>query len=125
MNCTIALRNGPCLRGVVLALLLAGVMAISSGATAVHASDGGPETVSLGTPMLPQQQESEEREGESELPWLFAVFFITWAAFFAYVFVMSQRQREMRREIEALKRALAERERDMLHAEAEPESRES
>ena len=48
--------------------------------------------------------------GESELPWLFAVYIITWAAFFGYIFVISQRQREMRKEIEALKRAMADRE---------------
>ncbi len=50
--------------------------------------------------------------GESELPWLFAVYIITWAAFFGYIFVISRRQREMRREIDALKRALADPERD-------------
>ena len=60
--------------------------------------------------MSPQEQADEEREGESELPWLFAVFFITWAVFFGYVFFMSRRQREMRREMEALRRALQERE---------------
>lgn len=48
--------------------------------------------------------------GQSELPWLFAVFVITWAAFFAYIFIISRRQREMRNEIEALKRALKDRE---------------
>ena len=58
----------------------------------------------------PPPQADSELDGESELPWLFAVFFITWAAFFAYVFVMSRRQREMRREIDALSRALADRE---------------
>lgn len=47
--------------------------------------------------------------GESELPWLFAVYIITWAAFFGYIFMLSRRQREMRREIDALKRALADR----------------
>ncbi|MDA1349509.1 MAG: CcmD family protein [Chloroflexi bacterium] len=58
----------------------------------------------------PAPQADDDLNGESELPWLFAVFFITWAAFFAYVFVMSRRQREMRREIDALSRALADRE---------------
>jgi CcmD family protein len=48
--------------------------------------------------------------GESELPWLFAVYIITWAAFFGYIFMLSRRQREMRREIDALKRASADRE---------------
>ena len=47
--------------------------------------------------------------GESELPWLFAVYIITWAMFFGYIFMISRRQREMRVEIEALKRALEDR----------------
>ena len=61
---------------------------------------------------LPPPQADGDLEGESELPWLFAVFFITWAAFFGYVFVMSRRQREMRREVDALRRVLAQRETD-------------
>ena len=60
------------------------------------------------SPLAPQPQ-AQDRSGESELPWLFAVFFVTWAAFFAYVFMMSRRQRDMQRELETLKRALAER----------------
>ena len=62
--------------------------------------------------VLPPPQVDDDMEGESELPWLFAVFFVTWAAFFGYVFVMSRRQREMRREIDALRGVLARRERD-------------
>ena len=57
-------------------------------------------------------QEGNELEGDSELPWLFAVFIVTWAAFFGYTFIMSRRQREMRREIETLRLALLERERE-------------
>ena len=49
---------------------------------------------------------AQQQRGDAELPWLFAVYTITWAAFFAYVFIMSRRQREMQREIDALKRAL-------------------
>lgn len=49
---------------------------------------------------------AQQQRGESELPWLFAVYAITWAAFFGYVFVMSRKQREMQREIDTLKRAL-------------------
>ncbi len=67
---------------------------------AIHAYDGAP-TVAASTEIPAQQQ-----RGEAELPWLFAVYAITWAAFFAYVFIMSRRQREMQREIDALKRAL-------------------
>ena len=67
---------------------------------AVHASESAPATSA--TSEIPAQQQ----RGEAELPWLFAVYAITWAAFFAYVFIMSRRQREMQREIDALKRAL-------------------
>ena len=56
---------------------------------------------------------AQQQRGESELPWLFAVYAITWAAFFGYVFVMSRRQREMQREIDALKRALQAKDADM------------
>ena len=52
----------------------------------------------------------EHTRGESELPWLFAVYIITWGAFFGYVFAMSRRQREMRREIELLRRVFEENE---------------
>ena len=65
-----------------------------------HAYDSAP-AVAASTEISAQQQ-----RGEAELPWLFAVYAITWAAFFAYVFIMSRRQREMQREIDALKRAL-------------------
>ena len=58
---------------------------------------------------------------ESNLPFLFAVFFITWAAFFAYVFIMARRQREIRQEIEALKRVLAEQEERVAQSESEGE----
>ena len=51
----------------------------------------------------------EGRSPEANLPFLFAVYIITWAAFFAYVFYMSRRQRELRNEIYDLKRALEER----------------
>ena len=49
------------------------------------------------------------QEGGSELTWLFAVFFITWAFFFGYVFLTSRRQREMQQEIDHLRRTLQER----------------
>ncbi len=40
------------------------------------------------------------------LDYLFAVYTVTWAAFFVYVFMMSRRQRAMREEIEALRAAI-------------------
>ena len=45
---------------------------------------------------------------ESPLPFLFAAYTITWSAFFAYAFYVNRRQRELRREIKELKRALKE-----------------
>ena len=57
-----------------------------------------------------QAQPESSRPPEANLPFLFAVYIITWAAFFAYAFYVSRRQREMQREIEALKRALQDRE---------------
>ena len=59
---------------------------------------------------------------ESPLPFLFAVYTITWAAFFGYVFLMSRRQREMQGEIEALTLALQERERREVEAEAKADA---
>ena len=56
--------------------------------------------------LSPAQQSGDP---EANLPFLFAVFIITWAAFFVYVFYVSRKQREMQAEIEALKRALEER----------------
>ena len=79
-------------------------------------------TVLLSTPAVatvvsaasPSQMSSEP---EANLPFLFAVYIITWAAFFAYVFYVSRRQREMQSEIEALKRALDERDRQAAEQE--------
>lgn len=46
--------------------------------------------------------QASESSPDTNLPFLFAVYIITWAGFFGYVFYMSRRQREMRREIDAL-----------------------
>ena len=89
-----------------------------------HAADGR----SLVTPQdasdIPRQQ-SEDDDPEANLPYLFAVFSIAWAAFFAYVFFVSQRQREMRRDIQALKKALDEKERQASEIETSRESQDS
>lgn len=42
------------------------------------------------------------------LGYLFAVYIVTWAAFFGYVFVTSRRHRTMRQEIEALRLTLTD-----------------
>ena len=49
------------------------------------------------------QESTESSNPEANLPFLFAVYIITWAGFFAYLFFISRRQRELRNEIESLK----------------------
>lgn len=91
------------------ALAIALLVLIGGGslaAPAVSAADSVP-AVAAEVPESPQQ--GEDGSSGSELPWLFAVFIITWAVFFAYVFVMSRRQREMQQEIDTLTRTVQER----------------
>ena len=73
-----------------------------------HASDGQPDASAPET--LVQYQEVEDSDPEANLPYLFAVFAIAWGGFFAYISVMTGRRRQMQRELEALRAALAERE---------------
>ncbi len=50
---------------------------------------------------------SAQQEGptdpEANLPYLFAVFLVTWGAFFGYLIYIARRQKDMRREIDALR----------------------
>lgn len=90
-----------------LIVMAAIVMASLLGVSQAFASDELTGPTASEVSATPQQQ-AERRDPEANLPFLFAVFFITWAAFFGYIFVMSRRQREMQREIEALKRLLSD-----------------
>ena len=94
-------RLGLALLAVALAALL--VALLTPGAPA-HAVDSPPAHTQASD--YPAAQDSEP---EANLPYLFAVFIITWLAFFGYVFYMSRRQREMQREIDELKRVISER----------------
>ena len=89
------------MRSIIIAAAAIILLAATLAPVAVAAAYDGAPIVSATVETLAQQQ-----RGEAELPWLFAVYVITWAAFFAYVFIMSRRQREMQREIDTLKRAL-------------------
>ena len=102
MSCTGALIRQPIRWGVVPLALAAVLLAF--------AFDAEPGVAASGA-AAPQQAE-DGGSPEANLPYLFAVYIITWLAFFGYVFMMSRRQREMRREIDALKQALDEREKD-------------
>ena len=46
----------------------------------------------------------------SNLPYLFAAFAVSWAAFFLYAFFVTRRQQEMQGQIKELRRALERRE---------------
>lgn len=43
---------------------------------------------------------------ESNLPFLFAVFFVTWAGLFIYAFFMTRRRRQLQNDLRALKSVL-------------------
>ena len=60
----------------------------------------------------PDPQATAANDGpEANLPYLFAAYTVTWIGFFAYLYYLSQRQRSLRREVEALREALEERDR--------------
>ena len=82
-----------------------GLSVMAWSASGVATAYEGP--LPIGSEVVSQAQESGEPE--TNLPFLFAVYIITWAAFFAYAFYISRRQREMQSEIEALKRAIDQR----------------
>ena len=84
---------------------------LSRSAIAASIAALGAVALSALTPVAALAQVGEpSRAPEANLPFLFAVYIITWAAFFGYAFYVSRRQREMQGEIEALKRALQDRE---------------
>ncbi len=87
-------------------LVLVGVI---SGVTYEETVVGYDAGVSTQDSLAYARPATQQQRGESGLPWLFAVYIVTWAAFFGYAFVLSRRQREMRSEIEALQRVLSER----------------
>ena len=68
---------------------------------------------------FPQTVPDEGYDPAANLPYLFAVFIVTWAGLFGYAFMMTQRRREMQRDLEALRLAMAERERQQ--AEGAPD----
>ena len=66
--------------------------------------------------------QASDSDPEANLPFLFAVYILTWAGFFGYAFYMSRRQRDMRREIDALKQVLLDRQ-EQDDASSQEESR--
>ena len=69
--------------------------------------------------MLGAAPAQEGSDPEAYLPYLFAAFALTWLAFFAYLFFISRKERALGREVEALRRAIEEREPDCVYPEDE------
>ena len=67
-------------------------------------------TALVGALMLGAVPAQEGSDPEAYLPYLFAAFALTWVAFFAYLFFIARKERALRQEMEALRRALEERE---------------
>lgn len=113
------------------AAMTIGLLALSLWADKAYAADMTREVVTVRSYDLPQQGENENADPESNLPYLFAAYTVVWAGFFAFVFITSRRQRGMRRDIEALRMTLTERERieetlaERSSAHADAPSRES
>ena len=57
---------------------------------------------------LGQETGQQQSNPEANLGFLFAVFAITWLGFFAYVFLIARRQKELNREIAILKNMIEE-----------------
>ena len=84
-------------------------VAIAVSVAAWFAFGDGASAFSIAQESAQAAHQAQASDPEANLPYLFAVYIITWAAFFVYVFYVSRRQREMQAEIDALKRALEER----------------
>lgn len=98
--------GAPLRRRLGLALLAASLLValLAPGAPALASETEPPQAPAAAT----AQESGQRGEPEANLPYLFAVYIITWLAFFGYVFFMSRRQRDMQREIDELKRAISE-----------------
>jgi CcmD family protein len=58
--------------------------------------------------LTPAMLGSNHTEGEDYLPFLFAVFAVTWVAFFGYAFFMTRKQADLKREIDILRQSIEE-----------------
>jgi CcmD family protein len=94
-----------------MATILLGVAAGLLPMDAAYAGDGVSYQSAYQDSIASSQHESEDSDPEANLPYLFAVFIVTWAVFFGYVFYTARSLREMQRELHALRAALSEKER--------------
>ncbi len=83
---------------IILALL---VLLVPAGAIALASAGGPPEAAA-------EIAAQENTNTESNLDFLFAIYIVTWAGFFVYIFIISRRQLTMEREIKDLRQLLTE-----------------
>ena len=112
MSYTRVLHNQVLQQGARIAALIVIVAVSLLGIAPTYAFEDDSGAYTFEVAEVPQPQQVQAREPEANLPYLFAVFFVTWMAFFAYVFAVSRRQKEVRREIEYLRRDMADRDRE-------------
>ena len=66
-----------------------------------------PVTVTVNSGITTAVVDREQGDLEQNLGFLFAIYIVTWAGFFAYVFIVSRRQGHLAQEINALKRQVS------------------
>jgi CcmD family protein len=71
-----------------------------------HRERFAPVTVTAQDGVAAVVVEKESGRLETNLTFLFAVYTVTWAGFFAYVFYVSRKQRELQREVARLRGAM-------------------
>jgi CcmD family protein len=62
-----------------------------------------PVTVTVTNGVASAVVDRDQGDLERNLGYLFAIYLVTWAGFFAYIFIMSRKQGDLAREINALK----------------------
>ncbi len=92
-----------------LAVALAAVLLATLAVPGTALASEGSEPVPSEQGQHFQIEDNTSGDPESNLPYLFAVFVITWALFFAYVVYMTLKQRRMQAEIEVLSAGLNKR----------------
>jgi len=66
-----------------------------------------PVTVTVRDGVASAVVDREQGDLERNLGYLFAIYLVTWAGFFAYIFIVSRRQNDLAREISALKNQIS------------------
>jgi len=90
-------------------LALACVIALSWAIWGQAVGEASPDSrVVSSEAVAPQSDPEPGDDPDPNLGYLFGVYIVTWAGFFGYAFIMSRRQREMQREIAALRAIIEE-----------------